>query len=143
VGELLSDEERRAYLPLIADGDTAVLESLDCMWYLRGKANFVFEVEWTAMLGEPILVRGPKLPASERLVRFLVLPDERVELARFKLERSPLLRRQLDEGNWHFLRWSSVRRLHAADEPSLELLGPLLGLDPEVDAQAEQLPLFG
>ena len=142
VADLLSEEERRAYLPLIADGDPAMLESLDAMWYLRGKANFVFEVEWTAMLGEPILVRGPRLPSSERLVRFLVLPDERVELARFKLERSPLLRAAIERDNWHFLRWSSVRRLHAAEEPSLELLGPLLGLDPEVDAQAEQLPLF-
>jgi hypothetical protein len=143
VGDLLSDEERRAYMPLVVEGDAAVLESLDCLWYLRGKANFAFEVEWTAMLGEPLLIRGPKIPDNDRLVRFLVLPDERAELAAFKLSRSPLLRRALDAGNWHVLRWSSVRRLHAAEEASLDLLGPLLGLAPEVETQAEQLPLFG
>jgi hypothetical protein len=143
VGGLLSDEERRVYLPLVVDGDPSVLEALDCMWYVRGKASFLFEVEWTAMVSEPLLVRGAKLPTDERTVRFLVIPDERIELLRHKLARSALLRRAIDEGNWHILRWSAVRRLHAAEEPSLELLGPLLGLDPAAEHAPEQLPLFG
>jgi hypothetical protein len=142
VGELLSEEEQRAYLPLVAAGDAATLENLDCMWYLRGKANFIFEVEWTAMLAEPLLIRGAKVPTDEKLVRFLVIPDERVELVRLKLSRSPVLRRAMDEGNWHILRWSNVRRLHAAEEASLEALGPMLGLDPRVEQQPEQLPMF-
>ena len=142
VGGLLSDEERRAYLPLVAEGDPQVLETLDCLWYVRGKATFVFEVEWTAMVTDALLVRGPKLPTDERMVRFLVLPDERIELLRHKLSRSALLRRALEEGNWHVLRWSGVRRLAAAPEASLEMLAPLLGLDPEVERQPEQIALF-
>ena len=34
-------------------GPVEALEQIDCIWYLRGKATFLFEVEWTAMLGEP------------------------------------------------------------------------------------------
>ncbi len=142
VGELLSEDERRAYLPLISGGDAQTLESLDCMWYVRGKASFIFEVEWTAMLAEPLLTRGASIPSDERTVRFLVIPDERAELVRLKLSRSPVLRRAMDDGNWHVLKWSSVRRLHAAEEASLEALGPMLGLDPDVEKQPEQMPMF-
>ncbi len=63
-----------------------------------GRAAFLWEVEWTAMLGEPILRRHARIPADERLVRFLVVLPERAELVRHKLERSPLLRMDLEEG---------------------------------------------
>jgi hypothetical protein len=143
VGDLLSDEERRTYLPLVAAGEPQTLESMDCIWYLRGKATFIFEVEWTAMLSEPLLHRGPRVPADESIFRFLVLPAERTELVRLKLDRSALLRSAIDEFNWHILKADHVRQLHAADAPSLDLLGPLLGLDPEVERGAEQMALFG
>jgi hypothetical protein len=143
VGDLLSDEEQRAYLPLVAQGDLATLESLDCIWYLRGKATFLFEVEWTALMTEPLLKRGPRIPANDTIVRFLVVPEERAELIRFKLAHSPLLRRALDEGNWHILKSDHLRRLVAREEADLDMLGPMLGLDPEIDREAEQLPLFG
>ncbi|HUP83211.1 MAG TPA: hypothetical protein VM284_03365 [Candidatus Limnocylindria bacterium] len=143
VGDLLSEEEVRAYMPLIAAGDVATLESLDCMWYLRGKATFLFEVEWTALLTEPLLKRGPRIPAGETLVRFLVVPPSRIELIRFKLANSPLLRRAMDEQNWHILKSDHLRRLLAREEADLDMLGPMLGLDPEIEREAEQLPLFG
>ena len=143
VGDLLTDEEQRAYLPLIAAGDVATLESLDCMWYLRGKATFLFEVEWTALLTEPLLKRGPRIPATDTVVRFMVVPTERIELIRFKLAHSPLLRRALDDQNWHILKSEHLRRLVAREEADLDMLGPMLGLDPEIEREAEQLPLFG
>jgi hypothetical protein len=143
VGDLLTEEEQRAYLPLIVGGDVATLESLDCMWYLRGKATFLFEVEWTALLTEPLLKRGPRIPAADTVVRFIVVPSERVELVRFKLAHSPLLRRALDEQNWHILKSEHLRRLVARDDAHLDMLGPMLGLDPEIEREAEQLPLFG
>jgi hypothetical protein len=143
VTDLLTEEEQRAYLPLVVAGDIATLESLDCVWYLRGKATFLFEVEWTALLTEPLLKRGPRIPAAETVVRFLVVPAERVELIRFKLARSPLLRRALDEQNWHILKSEHLRRMMAREEADLDGLGPLLGLDPEIEREAEQLALFG
>ena len=143
VADLLTEEEQRAYLPLVAAGDVATLESLDCIWYLRGKATFLFEVEWTALLTEPLLRRGPRIPPADTVVRFLVVPSERVELIRFKVARSPLLRRALDEQNWHILKSEHLRRLMAREEAHLDQLGPMLGLDPEIEREAEQLALFG
>jgi hypothetical protein len=143
VGDLLSEEEQRAYLPLVAAGDIATLESLDCIWYLRGKATFLFEVEWTALLTEPLLKRGPRIPNADTVVRFLVVPEERAELVRFKLAHSPLLRRALDDQNWHILKSDHLRRLVAREDADLDMLGPMLGLDPEIEREAEQLALFG
>jgi len=143
VADLLSEEERNAYLPLVVAGDPQAVENIDCIWYVRGKAAFLFEVEWTALLTEPLLARGRRIPTDDRLVRFLVLPDERIELARLKLARSPLLRGAMDADNWHILKWDHVRRLQAQEEASLEQLAPLIGLDPDIERQAEQLALFG
>ncbi|HEY7023886.1 MAG TPA: hypothetical protein VH371_02865 [Candidatus Limnocylindrales bacterium] len=142
VADLMSEEEQRAYLPLIAAGDAATFESLDCIWYLRGKATFLFEVEWTAMLTDALLRRGPRIPSDDSVVRFLVIPPERTELVRFKIARSPLLARALDEQNWHILKSDHLRRLVAREEANLDELGPLLGLDPEIEREAEQLALF-
>jgi hypothetical protein len=143
VGDLLSEEEQRAYLPLIAPGDAQTFEAIDCVWYLRGKATLMFEVEWTAMLTDALLRRGPRIPADDSIVRFLIIPPERTELVRFKIGRSPLLAKALDEQNWHILKSDHLRRLVAREDADLDQFGPLLGLDPEIEREAEQLALFG
>jgi hypothetical protein len=70
------------------------------------------------------------------------VPDERAPLVRLRLARSPVLRRRLDTDNWHILKWSNVRRLHASPSASLSVLSPLLGLDPEIERGEEQTALF-
>ena len=130
LGELLSDAEQHAYLPLISRGAQDALEATDAIWYLRGKATFLFEVEWTAMLAEPLLRRGARIPTDEHVVRFLVVAPERTELVRFKLERSPLLRRTLEADNWHILKAEHLRALVDQEGADLDRLGPYLGLDP-------------
>ncbi|MGZ6344097.1 MAG: hypothetical protein ACXWOW_02125 [Candidatus Limnocylindrales bacterium] len=142
LGDLLSDAELHAYLPLISRGAQETLEATDAIWYLRGKATFLFEVEWTAMLAEPVLRRGARIPTDDTVVRFLIIAPERTELISFKLERSPVLRRTLEADNWHFLKAPHLRALVDREEVSLDLLGPYLGLDPEVEASGEQLSLF-
>ncbi len=139
---LLSDVEQRAYLPLVSRGPVEALEAVDCMWYQRGRATLIFEVEWTAMLGEPVLRRGRLIPQDEKMVRFLVVLPERAELVRFKLARSPVLRAALDEGNWHILKANHLRTLVAREGADLERFEPYLGLDPAIERQGEQLPLF-
>ncbi len=145
-GGLLADRldagERRVHLPRIARGHEEALEAVDAVWYVPQKAAFMFEVEWTAMLGEPILRRHGRIPPDERLVRFLVIPPERTELVRHKLERSALLRRAFRDGNWHVLKWNHLRSFLGAEEPDLGALEPLLGLDPLVERTGDQLPLF-
>ena len=143
LAELLSDQEARAYLPLVSRGPVEALEAVDCMWYQRGKATLIFEVEWTAMLGEPLVRRGRQIPQDDTVVRFLVVLPERAELVRFKLARSPVLRAALEEGNWHIIKANHLRTLVAREGADLERFEPYLGLDPEIERQGEQLPLFG
>jgi hypothetical protein len=118
------------------------LERVDCAWYVRRRATFLFEVEWTAMLGEPILVRHAKYPADEKVVRFLVLPPERARLAAYKIAKSPLLRKAVEDRNWHFLKWNYLAEFAAAPDLSLEALEPFVGLQAPADRGGEQLPLF-
>ncbi|MGD0018319.1 MAG: hypothetical protein ABSD62_03615 [Candidatus Limnocylindrales bacterium] len=136
------DMEERDIVPtVIAWGPEAELERVDCAWYVRHKATLLFEVEWTAMLGDPVLVRHSRFPSDDKVVRFLVVPPERAELVRYKLARSPLLRRAFAERNWHVLKWDQLTAFAARTEVSLADLEPYLGL--EADAAAgEQLPLF-
>ena len=142
LGTWLTDREREAHLGAISHAVDDLAE-VDCIWYVRSKAAFLFEVEWTAMLGEPLLRRHGRIPPDERLVRFLVIAPERTDLVRYKLERSPLLRAALEEGPWHILRSDHLRTFLAMEHLSLEALEPLLGLDPLVERSSEQLPLFG
>lgn len=142
LGDLLSDPEQRVYLPLVAPGPQELLEELDCIWYVRGRAAFLFDVEWQAVLEEPVIKRGPQIESSDSIVRFLVVPDERTPLIKARLARSPILRARLGADNWHMLTWNNVRRLHASPRADLSVLGPLLGLDTDVERGDDQMAMF-
>jgi hypothetical protein len=116
---------------------------VDVVWYVRGRMAFLWEVEWTAMLSEPVLRRHGRMPPDERIVRLCVVLPERVELVRHKLERSPLLRRGLDVGGWHLVKANHVRDWVAREDVSLADLEPMLGLDPDIERTGDQLSLFG
>jgi hypothetical protein len=118
------------------------LEDVDVIWYVRGRMAFAWEVEWTAMLSDTVLRRHARVPADERLVRFLVVLPERTELVRHKLERSPLLREGLESGGWHLVKANHVRDWAAHEEVDLADLEPLLGLDPAIERTGDQLSLF-
>ena len=98
LGDLLGPTEDRPSLGRIARAGDALAE-VDAIWYLRGKIGFLFEVEWTAMLGEPLLRRHGQIPPGDDLIRFLVIAPERTELVRYKIARSPLLRRAMERGH--------------------------------------------
>jgi hypothetical protein len=141
--ERLRDDERRAYLPLIVRAPAETLAAIDAIWYVRGRMAFMFDVEWTAMLGEPILRRGVQIEPTDQQARFLVFPGERTELLRLKLDRSPWLRAEVTRQNWHFLKWQHLEGLAARDGASLEWLEPVLGLAPLIERGGEQLTMFG
>ncbi len=142
LGDLLSDRERTAYLGSVVRSADALTE-VDAVWYVRGKVALLFEVEWTAILGDTLLRRHARIGSDPRLVRFLVVAPERTELIRHKLERSPLLRSALEDHAWNIIKWEHLRTFLADDPPDLESLEPLLGLDPLVERGGEQMPMFG
>ncbi len=140
---LLTERERHARLGAVVSAPASALEGLDAVWYVRGRATFLFEVEWTAMLGLPVLRRGPQIPTDERTVRFLVLAPERRELVRAKLARSAYLRATLAADNWHVLLWNHLEVFAGLERPSLAALEPFLGLDARVERLGgDQLGLF-
>jgi hypothetical protein len=95
------------------------------------------------MLDEAVVRRGGRIPTTDTLVRFLVIPPERTELVRLKLSRSPVLRARFEEDNWHVVKSDHLVRLLARADASLDDLGPLLGLDPAIERAGSQLALFG
>ena len=141
LGDWLDEREHRAYLVQISRAVDDVAE-VDCIWYVRGRAALLFEVEWTAMLGEPLLRRHARIPTDDSLVRFLVVAPERTELIRHKLERSPLLREAVERDNWHVIKWNHLQAFLGRDPLDLADLEPYLGLDPVVERSGEQMPLF-
>jgi hypothetical protein len=143
LGAWLDEAEREVHLPLITWAPDGELDLVDCAWYVRRKATFLFEVEWTAMLGEPVLNHHARYPEDDKVVRFLVIPPERADLVKVKLARSPLLRKAIEERNWHFIKWNHLAEFAARPEATLGDLEPYLGLDAIADTVGEQLPLFG
>jgi hypothetical protein len=134
--------EREPWFPTASLVPKEDAEAIDCIWYQRGGSALMFEVEWTAMLGEVLLRRHARIPPDERVVRFLVLAPERRELARHKLESSPLLRAAMETANWHFLLWPHLLSWLERDTLDIADLEPYLGLDPPIERRAEQLGLF-
>jgi hypothetical protein len=141
LADWLDDREARAPLGMISRAANEVAD-VDCIWYVRGRMAFLFEVEWTAMLGEPLLRRHARIPPGESLVRFLVVAPERTELVRHKLERSPLLREAVARDNWHIIKWNNIGAFLARDPLDIGDLEPYIGLDPLVVRSGEQMPLF-
>ena len=139
----LADDERRVYLPLVVRAPADAVGAVDAIWYLRGKLAFLFEVEWTAMIGDAVLGRGREIPVGEQQARFLVIPAERTELLRLKLARSPWLRAEVERQNWHVLKWQHLDTLSQRAGARLEWLEPVLGLDPLIERGGEQLTMFG
>ena len=138
----LAADERGPGLAFLGRAGADAVAQVDCLWYARPRFAFLFEVEWTAMLGEPVLRLGRGIAPDDRIVRFLITVPERSELIRAKLRHAPVLRHALEEGNWHILRLDALRRFAALPTPSLEDLQPYLGLDPAADGPGDQLPLF-
>jgi hypothetical protein len=134
--------EREPWFPTVSVVPKEDGEAVDCIWYQRGGSALLFEVEWTAMLGDVLLRRHARIPPNERIVRFLVLAPERRELARHKLESSPVLRTAFETANWHIVLWSHLRAWLEREPLDLATLEPYLGLDPAIERQAEQLGLF-
>jgi hypothetical protein len=95
------------------------------------------------MLGDVLLRRHGRIPPDDRIIRFLAIAPERRELARHKLESSPLLRDAMEASNWHLILWPHLRAWLDRDPLDLRDLEPYLGLEPVIERRAEQLDLFG
>jgi hypothetical protein len=142
LADFLDYREREPWFPTSSLVPKEDGEAIDCIWYQRGGSAFLFEVEWTAMLGDVLLRRHARIPPDERMVRFLAIAPERRELVRYRLESSPVLRDAMEASNWHLIMWPHLRTWLDHEPLSFAGLEPYLGLEPAVERRAEQLGLF-
>lgn len=142
LGDLLDERERSVWLPSIVRAPAEDLEAVDCIWYVRGRSAILFEVEWTAMLGDLLLKRHVRIPPHPGLVRILAVPPERGPLVAHRLAASPLLRTAMDAGDWSLVLWPQLRAWLERKPLRLDDLEPYLGLEPAAAGRGEQLGLF-
>ena len=139
----LDEREQRAYLGGIARAAEELAE-VDAIWYIRGKVAFLFEVEWTAMLGETAPAPARADPAG-RLAD--PVPGHRARARASWSATSSNGRRCCEPpsttSSWHIVKSDHLRAFLARDPLDLDDLEPYLGLDPLVERTGEQLPLFG
>lgn len=109
----LSSTERYMNAEDLLPDATEHSQLIDVIWFEERRATHVFEIEWTAMLGESVLRRGTRAAGVQR---FVVAPPERMGLIEAKVERLPHLARRLAEDGWRFLRFDVVREL--AQDPA-------------------------
>ncbi|HLX35508.1 MAG TPA: hypothetical protein VKR30_09750, partial [Candidatus Limnocylindrales bacterium] len=142
LADYLDERERNPWLPSLARSSAEDLEQIDCVWSHRGRAVMLFEVEWTAMLGDVLLRRHAHIRTEESVARIMAIPAERAELARHKLDASPVLRAGLEEANWHLMLWPHLRAWLEREPTDLASMEPFIGLDPPIARRAEQMGLF-
>jgi hypothetical protein len=100
---------------------------------------YLFTISSTASLGRYMLA-GRKKDAV--LQRYLVIPGGRARLVKFRLQRDPRLAQAVASGGWQFLKFRHLRLLLAERELDRNAFKNMLGLDPPVEQEAVQIPLF-
>jgi hypothetical protein len=119
----------------------------DVRWLEEGREVYVFAISATAALGPHLLtfpVGGEEGDgaADEGAQRCLVVPGGRAQLVGLKLQRDPRLARAVEAGGFQFIKFRHLRRLVTEEELDRHALKTVLGLDPLVEQEAAQIPLF-
>jgi len=134
----LSARERYIDPGALAGGGKHAAE-VDILWYDAGRVHCAFEVEWSAQLTAPVLIRGADRHNSRS---FIVLPAARVDLVELHMKEAPLLRQALAGGAWGFIKYEHLRTWAARETVELEELDQIVGFEPPMESGGVQLTLF-
>ena len=119
LGECLDDRER-ARLPA---HDRPVpgeeLGDVDCIWYVRGRAAFLFEVEWTAMLGEPVLRRHARMPTDDASSGSSSCSPNAPSWSATSSTARRCCARRSRPANWHLVKANHLRDWASREEPTI------------------------
>lgn len=117
---------------------SAAWAPFDVAWFDGEEARSVFVVRWQAALGEALDLTPHRGTAK----LYLVIPGGRAALLSYKLAHNPLWQRAVEETGWHFIKYRHIRQL--AEQPDVDeyTLRTVVGLDPIVEKELAQLPLF-
>jgi hypothetical protein len=112
--------------------------AFDVAWLAGGKARAVFLVRHRAAVDEALDLSQQAAGARP----YLVIPGGRAVLVSQKLARNPLWQQAVDETGWRFIKYRHVRQLAAQPEVDEYALRTIVGLDPIVEREQAQIPLF-
>ena len=95
-------------------------------------------MRWQATVGE-VLALSEQVAGARP---YLVIPGGRAALVSYKLAQNPVWQRTVDDFGWWFIKYRHVRKL--IDQPEVDeyTLRTIVGLDPIVEQESAQLPLF-
>ncbi|MFN2291835.1 MAG: hypothetical protein ACK2UC_11635 [Anaerolineae bacterium] len=117
---------------------TGSLEPFDAAWFQGQRARAVFCVRWKATLRPVLDLAGQA--AGARL--YLVIPGGRAPLVDYKLSHNPLWQQAVDRAGWRFIKYRHVRQLAGQADVDEYALRTIVGLDPIVEKEGAQIPLF-
>ena len=133
--------EGDALMDLLRNEDPGVepLSPFDVLWHEDKEVRHAFVLFSMAALG---LIPWHKDDMGEGINRYLVIPEERGDLASFKLDRSPRLRQAMVTGHWQFIKYGHLSQLVSATEVDRHDLKKIVGLRPIIEQDEAQIPLF-
>ncbi len=113
------------------------LPAFDVLWRDEGQPTYAFAIQWTARVHDLLLAEAP---AGVR--PYLVIPGGRAALVALKLQRDPRLRQAVGRGGWQFIKYRHLRRILAEENLDRHVLKQIAGLDPIIERDSAQMPLF-
>jgi hypothetical protein len=114
------------------------LEPFDVAWFQGPEPRGVFCVRWQATL-RSVLDLSEQAGGARP---YLVIPGGRAPLVNYKLTHNPLWQQAVDRAGWRFIKYRHVRQLAAQADVDEYALRTIVGLDPIVEKEGAQIPLF-
>ena len=124
--------EQRPWRPRLPGG-------MDVAWGEEDKVCHLFAFRQTTVLGD---ILSDQARRSTDGSRYIVTPDRRVQLLRFRIRAEFLLRRALSTEEWQLIKLSHLRALAGKERPDRQDLAQIVGLEPLIESPEAQLPLF-
>ena len=113
------------------------LPAFDVLWRDEGQPAYAFAIQWTARVHDLLLAEAPA-----GVQPCLVIPGGRAALVAFKLQRDPRLRKAVTEANWQFVKYRHLRRILTEEDLERHVMKQIFGLDPIIERDGAQMPLF-
>jgi hypothetical protein len=113
--------------------------AVDLSWEEGGRERHHFALRQTIRFGDLL---AQSFEGKDVVQRYIVIPDRRVSLLRFRMDTEALLSKSLAEGPWRLIKLDNLRALAAREELGQDVLEHIVGLEPTVESPDAQLPLF-
>jgi hypothetical protein len=134
--QVLTREDRG---PGLHSHGAGLRRGMDVAWQDAEVPCHVFAVKHTTRFGD-ILSGGAG--RQDEVQGYIVIPDRRLDLLRFRMETELLLRTALTDGRWQFIKLEHLIEFSQREDLYRPDLTHIVGLEPLIELPEAQLPLF-